>query len=139
MCGVGAFFVLLAGTAKRTRQNSAKKLVENGVFAIGEGANMPCTEEATIYLLKNNILVAPAKAANAGGVAISAVEMSQNSMRYYMTFEEVDQKLHNIMTNIFNSCKNAAEKYNLGNNYVAGANIAAFTKLAQAMESQGIV
>ncbi len=130
---------LPCATQNEISLNSAKKLVENGVFAIGEGANMPCTEEATIYLLKNNILVAPAKAANAGGVAISAVEMSQNSMRYYMTFEEVDQKLHNIMTNIFNSCKNAAEKYNLGNNYVAGANIAAFTKLAQAMESQGIV
>lgn len=100
---------------------------------------MPCTKEATEYLLANNILVAPAKAANAGGVATSAIEMSQNSMRYYLTFEEVDKKLDSIMVNIFNSCKNAAEKYNLGNNYVAGANIAAFTKLAKAMEAQGIV
>ena len=93
---------------------SAKKLVENGVIAVGEGANMPCKEDATVYLLEKKVLVAPAKAANAGGVAISAVEMSQNSMRYYMTFEEVDQKLKNIMTNIFKSCQNAAEHYNLG-------------------------
>lgn len=130
---------LPCATQNELTLNSAKKLVENGVIAIGEGANMPCTKEATEYLLANNILVAPAKAANAGGVATSAIEMSQNSMRYYLTFEEVDKKLDSIMVNIFNSCKNAAEKYNLGNNYVAGANIAAFTKLAKAMEAQGIV
>ena len=81
----------------------------------------------------------PAKAANAGGVATSAIEMSQNSMRYYMTFEEVDKELDDIMVNIFNSCQKAAEKYNLGNNYVAGANIASFSKLAEAMIAQGIV
>lgn len=130
---------LPCATQNELTLNSAKKLVENGVIAIGEGANMPCTKEATEYLLANNILVAPAKAANAGGVATSAIEMSQNSMRYYLTFEEVDKKLDSIMVNIFNSCKNAAEEYNLGNNYVAGANIAAFTKLAKAMEAQGIV
>lgn len=117
----------------------ARKLVENGVIAVGEGANMPCTKEATDYFLANNVLVAPAKAANAGGVATSAIEMSQNSMRYYLTFDEVDKMLENIMINIFNSCKTSAEQYNLGNNYVAGANIAAFTKLAKAMQAQGIV
>lgn len=117
----------------------AKKLVENGVIAVGEGANMPCTKEATDYFLENNVLVAPAKAANAGGVATSAIEMSQNSMRYYLTFEEVDKMLENIMVNIFKACQTSAQQYNLGNNYVAGANIAAFTKLAKAMQAQGIV
>jgi glutamate dehydrogenase (NADP+) len=118
---------------------SAQSLVKNGVVAVGEGANMPCTKEATEYLLKNGILVAPAKASNAGGVATSAIEMSQNSMRYYLTFEEVDKKLEDIMINIFKSCKVAAEEYGLGKNYVAGANIAAFSKLAKAMIAQGIV
>ena len=130
---------LPCATQNELTLNSAKKLVENGITAVGEGANMPCTKEATEYLLANNILVAPAKAANAGEVATSAIEMSQNSMRYYLTFEEVDKMLDNIMVNIFNSCKNAAEEYNLGSNYVAGANIAAFTKLAKAMVAQGIV
>lgn len=130
---------LPCATQNEISLDSAKKLTENGVIAIGEGANMPCTKDATQYFLNNNILVAPAKAANAGGVAISAVEMSQNSMRYYLTFEEVDKKLNEIMTNIFQECKVAAEQYNLGNNYVAGANIAAFIKLAQAMKAQGIV
>ena len=117
----------------------AKSLVSNGVIAVGEGANMPCSEEATQYLLANKVLVAPAKAANAGGVATSAIEMSQNSMRYYYTFEEVEAKLDCIMTNIFKACKEASDKYNLNDNYVAGANIAAFTKLADAMIAQGIV
>ena len=117
----------------------AKTLVKNGVIAIGEGANMPCSEEATNYLLEHNVLVAPAKASNAGGVATSAIEMSQNSMRYYHTFEEVEAKLDTIMTNIFNACKSSAEEYGLGHNYVAGANIAAFSKLAKAMVAQGVV
>ncbi len=130
---------LPCATQNEVTLNSAKKLVENGVIAIGEGANMPCVKEATEYFLNNNILVAPAKAANAGGVAISAVEMSQNSMRYYLPFENVDKKLNEIMINIFNSCKLASNEYNLDNNYVAGANIAAFTKLANAMAAQGIV
>lgn len=130
---------LPCATQNELKLDDAKKLVENGVLAVGEGANMPCTKDATEYFLANGILVAPAKAANAGGVATSAIEMSQNSMRYYMTFEEVNQKLDNIMVNIFNSCKNAANEYNLGNNYVAGANIAAFRKLAKAMKAQGIV
>ncbi len=130
---------LPCATQNELNLNSAKKLVENGVIAVGEGANMPCTKEATEYLLEKGVLVAPAKAANAGGVATSAIEMSQNSMRYYLTFDEVDAKLNNIMVNIFKSCQAAAEQYGLGNNYVAGANIAAFRKLAKAMRAQGIV
>ena len=130
---------LPCATQNELTLNSAKKLVSNGIIAVGEGANMPCTKEATEYFLKNNILVAPAKASNAGGVATSAIEMSQNSMRYYMPFEKVDNKLNNIMVNIFTSCKSASEKYGLKNNYVAGANIASFTKLAKAMQAQGIV
>lgn len=130
---------LPCATQNEVTLNSAKALVKNGVIAIGEGANMPCTLEATNYFLENNILLAPAKAANAGGVATSAIEMSQNSMRYYYTFEEVDKKLDNIMTNIFKSCQEAAKKYNLGHNYVAAANISAFEKLANAMMAQGVV
>lgn len=130
---------LPCATQNELTLNSAKKLVANGVLAIGEGANMPCTKDATEYFLANHILLAPAKAANAGGVATSAIEMSQNSMRYYMPFEQVDNELNKIMINIFNACKSAATEYNLANNYVAGANIAAFTKLAKAMIAQGVV
>ena len=100
---------------------------------------MPCTQEATNYFLEKGTLVAPAKAANAGGVATSAIEMSQNSMRYYYTFEEVESKLEKIMINIFNSCKDSAEKYGCAGNYVAGANLAAFSKLVEAMVAQGVV
>ena len=130
---------LPCATQNELTLNSAKKLVENGVLAVGEGANMPCTLEATEYLLEKGVLVAPAKAANAGGVATSAIEMSQNSMRFYYTFEEVEAKLERIMINIFNSCKENAEKYGCAGNYVAGANLAAFDKLAQAMVAQGVV
>ena len=130
---------LPCATQNEVTLTSAKRLVENGVIAVGEGANMPCTKEATEYFLEKGILVGPAKAANAGGVATSAIEMSQNSMRYYYTFEEVDKKLDRIMTNIFKSCKEAAEEYGYGNNYVAGANIAAFAKLSEAMKAQGVV
>ncbi len=137
--GIKTDIALPCATQNELDLEDAKKLVANSVIAIGEGANMPCTKEATEYLLANKVLVAPAKASNAGGVATSAIEMSQNSMRYYLTFEEVDKKLENIMINIFNSCQKAAEEYNLGNNYVAGANIAAFRKLAKAMKAQGIV
>ncbi len=136
---IKADIALPCATQNEITLEDAQKLVANGVIAIGEGANMPCTKEATEYFLANNILVAPAKASNAGGVATSAIEMSQNSMRYYLTFEEVDKKLENIMINIFQSCKTASEEYGLGNNYVAGANIAAFRKLAKAMKAQGIV
>ena len=117
----------------------AKLLVENGTIAVGEGANMPCTNEALNYLLQNNILVAPAKAANAGGVATSALEMSQNSMRLSWSFEEVDEKLQNIMVKIFNASKEAAKEYGSEGNYVVGANIAGFLKVAGAMISQGII
>ncbi len=130
---------LPCATQNELSLNSAKRLVENGVIAVGEGANMPCTQEATDYLLEKGVLVAPAKAANAGGVATSAIEMSQNSMRFYYTFEEVEAKLEKIMINIFNSCKESAEKYGCAGNYVAGANLAAFSKLAEAMVAQGIV
>lgn len=130
---------LPCATQNEITLEAAVKLVENGVIAIGEGANMPCEIAATEYFLEHGVLVAPAKAANAGGVATSAIEMSQNSMRYYLSFEQVDNMLEAIMENIFNSTKEACETYNLGNNYVAGANIAAFTKLAKAMIAQGIV
>lgn len=130
---------LPCATQNELTLNSAKKLVENGVLAVGEGANMPCTQDATNYLLEHNVLVAPAKAANAGGVATSAIEMSQNSMRYYYTFEEVEEKLEKIMVNIFKACKDASDTYGCSGNYVAGANIAAFKKLANAMMAQGIV
>ena len=130
---------LPCATQNELTLNSAKKLVENGVIAVGEGANMPCTQEATDYLLEKGVLVAPAKAANAGGVATSAIEMSQNSMRFYYSFEEVEEKLERIMINIFKSCKENADKYGCSGNYVAGANLAAFQKLADAMVAQGVV
>ncbi len=130
---------LPCATQNEVTLNSARKLVANGVIAIGEGANMPCVKEATEYFLEKGVLVAPAKAANAGGVATSAIEMSQNSMRYYLSFEQVDKMLETIMVNIFNSTKDACDFYGLGTNYVAGSNIAAFTKLARAMSAQGIM
>ena len=117
----------------------AKALVANGCFAVAEGANMPTTMEATEYLQKNGVLFCPGKAANAGGVATSALEMSQNSERLSWTFEEVDSKLQNIMVNIFHNLDDAAKKYGMEGNYVAGANIAGFLKVAEAMTAQGIV
>ncbi len=136
---IKADIALPCATQNELDLDGAKALVANGVMAVGEGANMPCTKEATEYFLAHKILVAPAKASNAGGVATSAIEMSQNSMRYYLTFDEVDKMLETIMKNIFKSCKMASKEYGLGNNYVAGANIAAFRKLAKAMRAQGIV
>ncbi|BEP29702.1 NADP-specific glutamate dehydrogenase [Helicovermis profundi] len=115
----------------------AKKLVENGCIALGEGANMPTTNEAIDYLLEKGILLAPAKAANAGGVATSALEMSQNSMRYSWTAEEVDKKLKSIMINIHTNASKASKEYGFGYNLVAGANIAGFRKVADAMLAQG--
>ncbi|RKD27932.1 glutamate dehydrogenase (NADP+) [Caminicella sporogenes DSM 14501] len=116
----------------------AKNIIENGAIAVGEGANMPTTNEAINYFLEKGILVAPAKAANAGGVATSALEMSQNSMRYSWTFEEVDSKLKEIMKNIHKSAAEASKEYGFGYNLVAGANIAGFKKVADAMLAQGI-
>ena len=117
---------------------SADALIKNGVIAVAEGANMPSTPEAIEKLQAAGILFGPAKAANAGGVATSALEMSQNSERLSWTFEEVDAKLKNIMVNIFHNAYNAAEKYDMKGNLVAGANIAGFDKVADAMMWQGI-
>ncbi len=119
--------------------DAAKTLVANGVTAVAEGANMPTTLEATEYFQKNGVLFAPGKAANAGGVATSALEMSQNSERLSWSFEEVDQKLEQIMINIFRNLDAAAKKYGFEGNYVVGANIAGFEKVAEAMLAEGIV
>ncbi len=116
----------------------AKVLVANGCFAVAEGANMPTTLEATEYLIENKVLFAPGKAANAGGVATSALEMTQNSERLSWTFEEVDAKLKQIMVNICHNMEDAANRYGVPGNYVVGANIAGFEKVANAMLSQGI-
>ena len=117
----------------------AKALVGNGCFAVAEGANMPTTLEATEYLQKNGVLFCPGKASNAGGVATSALEMSQNSERLSWTFEEVDSKLQQIMVNIFHNLDEASRKYGMEGDYVAGANIAGLLKVATAMKAQGIV
>ena len=117
----------------------AKALVANGCFAVVEGANMPTSLDATKYLQSQGILFCPGKAANAGGVATSALEMTQNSQRLSWTFEEVDAKLKDIMVNIFHNLDAAAKEYGMEGNYVAGANIAGFLKVADAMNAQGIV
>ena len=119
--------------------DDAKALVANGCFAVVEGANMPTSLDATKYLQEQGILFCPGKAANAGGVATSALEMTQNSQRLSWTFEEVDAKLKNIMVNIFHNLDAAAKEYGMEGNYVAGANIAGFLKVADAMNAQGIV
>ncbi|MDY2842085.1 MAG: NADP-specific glutamate dehydrogenase [Candidatus Borkfalkiaceae bacterium] len=118
---------------------SAAILAKNGCKVVSEGANMPSTPEAIDVYFANNMLYGPAKAANAGGVATSGLEMSQNSIRLSWTFEEVDEKLHNIMINIFNACDSAAKEYGMPGNYMAGANIAGFLKVAEAMKAQGNV
>ena len=119
--------------------DDAKMLVANGCFAVAEGANMPTTLEATKYLQDNGVLFCPGKASNAGGVATSGLEMTQNSERLSWTFEEVDAKLQTIMVNIFHNLDKAAKEYGMEGNYVAGANIAGFLKVADAMNAQGIV
>ena len=136
---VKADIALPCATQNELTLDDAKQLVANGVIAVAEGANMPTTIEATEYLQKNGVLFAPGKAANAGGVATSALEMSQNSERLSWTFEEVDSKLHDIMVNIFHNLDNASKKYGFEGNYVVGANIAGFEKVADAMTAQGIV
>ena len=130
---------LPCATQNELQLEDAKALVENGVLAVAEGANMPTTIEATEYLQENDVLFAPGKASNAGGVATSALEMSQNSERLSWTFEEVDGKLQNIMETIFENAAAAAEEYGMDKNYVAGANIAGFKKVVDAMNAQGIV
>ena len=131
---------LPCATQNELDAEGAKALIANGCFAVGEGANMPSTLEATELFLQNGILFAPGKAANAGGVATSALEMSQNSARLSWTFDEVDEKLKGIMTNIFAKCAEAAKEYgDKPTNYVIGANIAGFLKVADAMMAQGNV
>ena len=130
---------LPCATQNELHLEDAKQLVANGCYAVAEGANMPTTLEAKEYLQKNGILFAPGKASNAGGVATSALEMSQNSERLSWTFEEVDGKLQNIMVNIFHNLDDAAKRYGMEGNYVAGANIAGFEKVVDAMTAQGIV
>ena len=130
---------LPCATQNELQLEDAKALVANGCIAVCEGANMPTTQEATEYLMKNGVYFVPGKAANAGGVATSALEMSQNSMRLSWTFDEVDAKLHDIMVNIFKNIDAAAKEYGMAGNYVAGANIAGFLKVANAMEAQGVV
>jgi glutamate dehydrogenase (NADP+) len=130
---------LPCATQNELRIEDAKQLVENGCLAVCEGANMPTTLDATEYLQKNGVIFAPGKAANAGGVATSALEMTQNSERLSWTFEEVDVKLQGIMVNICHNMVDAAERYGMKGNYVAGANIAGFEKVVDAMNAQGIV
>ena len=130
---------LPCATQNELHLEDAKALAANGCIAVAEGANMPTTMEATEYLQQNGILFAPGKAANAGGVATSALEMSQNSERLSWSFEEVDAKLKDIMINICHNMADAAEKYGCKGNYVAGANIAGFEKVVEAMTAQGIV
>ena len=130
---------LPCATQNELDEESAKILVKNGVYAVGEGANMPTTIEGTEVFQSSGVLFAPGKAANAGGVATSALEMTQNSMRLPWTFEEVDEKLHQIMINIYKQCEQASTEYGFKDNFVAGANIAGFQKVANAMMAQGIV
>ena len=130
---------LPCATQNELQLEDAKTLVENGVLAVAEGANMPTTIEATEFLQENDVLFAPGKASNAGGVATSALEMSQNSERLSWTFEEVDGRLQTIMETIFENAAAAAEEYGMDKNYVAGANIAGFKKVVDAMNAQGIV
>ena len=130
---------LPCATQNEINEESAKALIKNGCYAVAEGANMPSTPEAIEAFQSAGLLFAPAKAANAGGVATSALEMSQNSMRYSWTFEEVDAKLHDIMVNIYNNAASAAKEYGMEGNLVAGANIAGFLKVANAMLAHGVV
>ncbi len=130
---------LPCATQNELNLEDAKVLKSNGCFAVAEGANMPSTREATDFFLENGMLFMPGKAANAGGVATSALEMSQNSQRLSWTFEEVDAKLKDIMVNIYAKTADAAKRYGVEGNYVAGANIAGFEKVAEAMMAQGVV
>ena len=141
-CNAGSIkldIALPCATQNEINGDGAKAIVANGGFAIAEGANMPSTPEAIETYLSNGLLYGPAKAANAGGVATSGLEMSQNSERLSWTFEEVDEKLHGIMKSIFKACDDAAKEYGMPGNYMAGANIAGFLKVAEAMKAQGCV
>ena len=136
---IKADIALPCATQNELELDDAKTLVANGVIAVAEGANMPTTAEATKYLQENGVLFAPGKAANAGGVATSALEMSQNSERLSWSFEKVDSKLKDIMVNLFDNIDDAAKRYGFPGNYVVGANIAGFEKVVDAMNAQGIV
>ncbi|MDY3303395.1 MAG: NADP-specific glutamate dehydrogenase [Clostridia bacterium] len=137
--GIKCDIALPCATQNEINEESAKKLVANGVKVVSEGANMPSTPEAIHVYQSNGILFGPAKAANAGGVATSALEMSQNSMRYSWTFEEVDAKLKDIMVNIYHNAADAAEEFGMKGNMEAGANIAGFMKVAKSMLAYGVV
>jgi len=130
---------LPCATQNELNEEDAKALIKNGCIAVGEGANMPTTLKATELFLQNKVLLVPGKAANAGGVAVSALEMSQNSMRTVWSFEEVDRKLREIMINIYNNISNVAKEVGQEDNFVVGANIAGFKKVADAMMRQGVV
>ena len=135
---VPADIALPCATQNELNGEDAETLIKNGVIAVAEGANMPSTPEAVIAFQKAGVLFAPAKASNAGGVATSGLEMSQNSIRLSWTFEEVDEKLHGIMRNIYKSCAEAAEEVGMPGNLVVGANVAGFKKVADAMIAQGL-
>ena len=137
--GVKVDVVMPCATQNEVDLEEARLIVENGVKYYVEVSNMPTTNEAVAYLMKNGVAVAPSKAVNAGGVSVSGLEMSQNSMRYSWSAEEVDAKLHDIMKNIYNSSKFAAKEFGMEGNLVAGANIAGFIKVADAMLAQGVV
>jgi len=130
---------LPCATQNELDEESAKALVKNGCIAVGEGANMPCTPEAAKVFLDNDVIFIPGKAANAGGVAVSGLEMAQNDQRLPWTFEKADQELKIIMTNIYKTSHQAAQEYGFSENLVAGANIAGFVKVAEAMLAQGLV
>lgn len=137
--GIKADIIMPCATQNEVDMAEAKQIVENGVKYYVEVSNMPTTNEAIAYLKENGVIVAPSKAVNAGGVAVSGLEMSQNSMRYSWTSEEVDAKLKGIMKNIFEASLSAAKEYGFGDDLVAGANIAGFLKVAEAMKAQGCV
>ena len=134
-CGIA----LPCATQNELSGDSAKALIANGCFAVAEGANMPSTPEAVETFQAAGILFAPAKAANAGGVAVSALEMSQNSMRFFWSFQEVDDHLKQIMTDLYRNASQAAAQYGMAGNLVAGANIAGFLKVADSMLAYGVV
>jgi glutamate dehydrogenase (NADP+) len=136
---VACDIALPCGSQNTLNLEDAKTLVANGCTVVGEGANMPTTADATVYLIDAGVYFAPGKAANAGGVGVSALEMSQNSERLSWTFEEVDERLKGIMANIFANASAAAEECGKPGNLVVGANVAGFAKVADAMMAQGIV
>ena len=137
--GVKVDVVMPCATQNEVNAEDAKRIVANGVKYYVEVSNMPTTADAVAYLKENGVVVAPSKAVNAGGVAVSGLEMSQNSMRYSWTAEEVDAKLQTIMKNIFDSSVKAAKEYGMEGDLIAGANIAGFIKVADAMLAQGVV